>query len=51
MREERKPVFRMEDGKKSTSPPNLWGFKHITPQPMKMDFLPPELSKMGQITP
>jgi hypothetical protein len=25
--------------------PNLWGLEHITPQPMKMDFLPPELSK------
>jgi hypothetical protein len=31
--------------------PNLWGLEHITPQPMKMDFLPPELSKTGQITP
>jgi hypothetical protein len=25
--------------------------EHITPQPMKMDFLPPELSKTGQNTP
>jgi hypothetical protein len=38
-------------GKKSTSPPNLWGSEHITPQPMKMDFLPLELFKTGQITP
>jgi hypothetical protein len=37
--------------KKSTSPPNLWGLEHITPQPMKMGFLPSELSKTGQITP
>jgi hypothetical protein len=36
---------------KSLLHPNLWGLEHITPQPMKMDFLPPELSKMGQITP
>jgi hypothetical protein len=28
-----------------TSPSNLRGLEHITPQPMKMDFLPPELSK------
>jgi hypothetical protein len=25
--------------------------EHITPQPMKMDFLAPELSKTRQITP
>jgi hypothetical protein len=31
--------------------PNLWGLEHITPQPMKMNFLPLELSKTGQITP
>jgi hypothetical protein len=31
--------------------PNLSGLKHITLQPMKMDFLSPELSKTGQITP
>jgi hypothetical protein len=37
--------------KKSTSPPKLWGVEHITPQPMKIDFLPPELFKTGQITP
>jgi hypothetical protein len=24
---------------------------HITPHPVKMDFLPPHLSKTGQITP
>jgi hypothetical protein len=31
--------------------PNLWGLEHIIPQPMKMIFLPPELSKTRQITP
>jgi hypothetical protein len=31
--------------------PNLWGLEHITPQPMKMNFLPSELSKTGQIIP
>jgi hypothetical protein len=36
---------------KSLLHPNLWGLEHITPQPMKMEFLPPELSKTGQITP
>jgi hypothetical protein len=25
--------------------PQTMGLEHITPQPMKMDFLPPELSK------
>jgi hypothetical protein len=25
--------------------------EHITPQPMKVDFLPSKLSKTGQITP
>jgi hypothetical protein len=31
--------------------PNLRGLEYITPQPIKNDFLPPELSKTGQITP
>jgi hypothetical protein len=31
--------------------PNLQGLEHITPHPMKMDFLPLELSDTGQITP
>jgi hypothetical protein len=30
---------------------NLRGLEHITPPPMKKDFLPPEFSKRGQITP
>jgi hypothetical protein len=37
--------------KKSISPPKLWEVEHITPQPMKIDLLPHELSKTGQITP
>jgi hypothetical protein len=30
--------------------PNLRMVEHITPQPTKIDFLAPELSKTGQIT-
>jgi hypothetical protein len=44
-------LYSYQERKKSTSPPNLWGLEHITPQPMEIDFLPPELSKTGQITP
>jgi hypothetical protein len=38
-------------GKKSISPPHLWGLDYITPQPMKQSISPPELCKTGQITP
>jgi hypothetical protein len=36
--------------KKSTSPQNISGLEHITSKSMKMNFLPPQLSKTEQIT-
>jgi hypothetical protein len=41
----------VKKGKKSTSPPQPMMVRTHHPQPMKMNFLPPELSKTGPITP
>jgi hypothetical protein len=48
MREEGELLMPMRE--KVYFTPTLRGLEHITPQSMKMDFLPPELSKTRQIT-
>jgi hypothetical protein len=44
-------ALAINKGKKSTSPPQLWGMDYLTPLIIKRSIVPHELFKTGQITP